>query len=75
MSETRYWYNWEYACKCTIPITESTKDTNVEIYDRYNDSMLNISEMTAKELIDLTWEIWGTWREITEEEYNKIINS
>lgn len=75
MEETKYRYNGEYAVKYTIPVTEETKDSNVEIYDRYNESMLDTAQMTAKDIVSLISEIWGTWRDISEEEYNQIINS
>jgi hypothetical protein len=75
MEETKYRYNWEYAIKYTIPVTEETKDSNVEIYDRYNDSILDTAQMTAKEIVSLISEVWGTWRDITEEEYTQIVNS
>lgn len=75
MEETIYRYNGEYAVKYTIPVTEETKDTNVELYDKYNDSMVDVSQMTAKDLVSLISEIWGTWRNISEEEYNQIVNS
>jgi hypothetical protein len=31
--------------------------------------------MTAKEIVSLISEVWGTWRDITEEEYTQIVNS
>ena len=75
MDETKYSYNGEYAVKCTIPVTEETKDTNVEIYDRYNNTMLKTKDFTVDELVDIITETEWTWKYITEEEYNRIINS
>ena len=73
MGETHYRYNWEYAVKYTIPVSEETKDTNVELYDRHNNTMVDVTNWTAKDLLSIISEIWGTWRKISEEEYNKIV--
>ena len=72
MDEFNYRYNWEYATKHITPISEHKNA--VEIYDRYGHHMLNTSEWTVEQLVDHVWEVWGTWRRITKEEYERIIN-
>ena len=74
MDEFKYRYNWEYAIKYKIPITEDARDVNVEIYDRYSGNMLLISNMSVQEIFSLISEVWASWRNITKKEYEKIIN-
>ena len=72
MDQYEYRYNWEYATRHITPVSEHKNA--VEIYDRYNDHMLNTSEWSVEELADLISEVWASWRRITKEEYEKIIN-
>ena len=72
MSDTKYRYNGEYAVKYTIPVTDETKDSNVELYDRVWNWFVDVSTIKTDELVSLISEIWWTWRDISEEEYNKI---
>lgn len=74
MEDIIYYKNREYAVKYTIPVTEETKLSNVELYDRIGDWFVDVSYIDAKELVSLISEIWGTWRTITEEEYKKLTN-
>lgn len=74
MDEFNYRYNWEYVVKYRIPVTDETRDVNVEIYDRYSKNMLLISNMSLQEIVDLISDLWASWRNITKEEYERIIN-
>jgi hypothetical protein len=75
MDEFNYRYNWEYAIKYKIPITEETRDVNVEIYDRYAGNMLLISNMSVQEIVSLISEVWASWRNITKKEYERLVDN
>ncbi len=74
MNDTGYYYNREYAVKYTIPITEETKVSNVELYDRIGNWFVDVSYIDAKELVSLISEIEVTWQAITEEQFNEMVN-
>ncbi len=75
MENYKYRYNWEYAVKYTIPVTDETKDSNVELYDRFWKWFVDVANIKTDELVSLISEIWWTWRDISEEEYERIINN
>ena len=75
MDEFNYRYNWECVVKYRIPVTDETRDVNVEIYDRYSKNMLLISNMSLQEIVDLISDVWASWRNITKEEYERLVDN
>ena len=75
MDEFNYRYNWEYAVKYKVPVTDETRDINVEIYDRYSGNMLSISNMSVQEIVSLISEVWASWRNITKKEYERLVDN
>ena len=72
MNEVKIRSNGEYAVKYKSPIYENKDD--VEIFDIHSWKMLDIKSMTVDQICDITSEVWWTWRNISEDEYNSIIN-
>jgi hypothetical protein len=72
MGETRYEYNGEYAMKFISPIVDHKEA--VELFDCLNWQLVDVSDFSVKELAETAGEISATWRHISEEEYNDIIN-
>lgn len=72
MEKIKYRYNGEYAVKYESLIYKN-KDS-VELFDCVNWEFVDTKNMTVEWLADLVAEIGWTGRDITEEEYNEIIN-
>ena len=68
---TQYWKNSEYAVKTVAPYWEN-KD-KWEVFDRMAWKFSDISKLSKEQLYDLTSDVILNWHEISEEEYNKII--
>lgn len=73
-NQIEYYYSGEYATKSPLVLTEENKD-QVEIYDCHESQPVDVSQKSINELAKILAEIDANWREITEEEYNEIVNS
>lgn len=71
MAERKYRYNGEYAVKYDSPIASNME--SVELFDCLNWKFVDTSKYSLDQIVDIVSEVWGTWREITEEEYNEVI--
>jgi len=73
-NQIEYYYSGEYATKSPLVLTDENKD-QVEIYDCHESQPIDVSQKSINELAKILAEIDANWREITEEEYNEIVNS
>lgn len=73
-NQIEYYYSGEYATKSPLVLTDENKD-QVEIYDCHESQPIDVSQKSINELGKILAEIDANWREITEEEYNEIVNS
>lgn len=72
--EIEYYYSGEYAYKSPVVLTDENK-SQVELYDRYQNQMVDTSEKTVNQLAKILADVAANWRKISEEEYNQIVNS
>ena len=72
--QIEYHYSGEYATKSPLVLTEENKN-QVEIYDCHESQPIDVSEKSVNDLAKILADIDANWREITEEEFNKIVNS
>ena len=69
MNESTFRSNGEYAVKYKSPIYKNKDD--VEIFDINSWKMLDVTSWTVDQICDVTSEVWWTWRDISEADYNK----
>lgn len=63
----------ETAVKIVAPVGEYKKEC--EIYDILNKEYINTSQLWTKTLASMLSEVVANWKNITEEEYDKITNN
>lgn len=71
--EIEYWKDRETAYRSPLTLTDSNLD-EVQIFDRLNWKFRDITERDRKQLIKVLGDVTENGKQITEEEYNEIIN-